>query len=220
MKRNPVPFLLFVAGVVAVGAMWYAFATTERSRYSQTLKVRQSASDDRIEMRVHHLSGPIADEYYSMEDSNGISTSTYRAVGSNGLTVRVVALPRQTVDVAFFFDKVVQDGIWELTNKPVRGDASLRYTIQVYQLTNGKHGSRQFTFTDPHYWATTGGHQYQIHLDKNKPVPNLLRMSSTTLVEPRYAKLVDDFLNYGSPDFREKIAAAQAKIRAYKGGNV
>ena len=217
MKRNPVPFLLFLAGVVAVAAMWYAFATNERSRYAQTLKVQQSHSDIKLGMQIHHLTGPFTDEYYDLDDRDGISTSDYRAVGRSGVTVRVAALPRQTVDVAFFFDKVVQDGIWELSNRPVRGDASARYTIQVYQLTNGKHGSRRFTFTDPHYWATTGGHQYHIHLDKNKPVPNFLQMSSTVLVEPRYEKLVNDFLQYGSPAFREKIAAAQAKIRGTSG---
>ena len=81
-------------------------------------------------------------------------------------------------------------------------------------MTNGKHGSHEFSFTDPHYWATTGGHQYTIHLDRNKPVPNLLQMSSTVLVEPRYEKIVDAFLDYGSEAFRSKVAAAQSKLRS------
>jgi hypothetical protein len=210
--------LLFLAGFVAVGAMWYAFATTERNRYAETLRVEQSKSDVKLGMQIHHVSGAIANEFYDMEDRDGISSSDYRAVGRNGMTVKVAALPRQTVDVAFFFDKVVQDGIWELDNRPLRGDASISYTIQVYQLTNGKHGSRRFTFTDPHYWATTGGHQFHIHLDKNKPVPNVLQMSSKVLVEPRYEELVNDFRRYGSPAFREKIVAAQAKVRESAGG--
>jgi hypothetical protein len=147
-----------------------------------------------------------------MDDKDGTSTSEYRVIGRSGLVVRIEDLPRRTTDVPFFFDQTVSDGIWDLPDRPVRGDASVQYTIDVYQLSNGKHGSHQFTFTDPHYWATTGGHQFHIHLDKNKPLPDLLHMSSTTLIEPRYEKLVNDFRAYGSPLFRSKIDAAQARV--------
>jgi hypothetical protein len=211
--RNPVPWFVFFAGFVAVALMWRYFAIEHSDEYAAVRKVARSHSDIKLGMQIHHTDGPISDEYYQMEDVDGVSTSEYRAVGRNGTTVKVDALPRQTFDVAFLFDRAVADGIWELADRPIRGDATTRYTVDIYQLTNGKHGSHHFSFTDPHYWATTGGHQFHIHLDKNKPVPDLLRMSSTVTVEPRYERLVGDFLTFGTAQFKEKIAQAQAKIR-------
>jgi len=212
--RNPVPLFVFLMGFLAVALMWHYFAVEHGDEYAAVRNVARSHSDIRLGMQVHHAAGSISDEFYSMEDRDGLSTSEYRAVGRDGTTIKVDALPRATVDVAFLFDRAVADGIWELSDRPLRGDASTRYTIDIYQLTNGKHGSRRFTFTDPHYWATTGGHQFHIHLDKNKPVPNFLQMSSTVLVEPRYERLVKDFLGYGTSQFKDKIVQAQAKLRA------
>jgi len=214
--RNPVPLFIFLMGFLAVALMWRYFAIEHPDEYAAVRKVAHSHSDIKLGMQVHHTNGSISDEYYSMEDRDGLSTSQYRAVGRDGTSIKVDALPRQTVDVAFLFDRAVADGIWDLTNRPVRGDASTSYTIDIYQLTNGKHGSRSITFTDPHYWATTGGHQFQIHLDKNKPVPDLLQMTSTVAVEPRYERLVKDFLSYGTGQFKAKIAQAQAKLRALR----
>jgi hypothetical protein len=196
--------------------MWRYFAIEHSGEFEAVRKVARSQSDIRFGMQIHHTTGPISDEFYQMEDRDGISTSEYRAAGRNGVTVKVDALPRQTVDVPFLFDRTVVDGIWELSNRPIRGDATTRYTVDVYQLSNGKHGSHRFSFTDPHYWATTGGHQFHIHLDKDKPVPDFLRMSSTVLVEPRYERLVKDFLAFGTPQFKEKVAEAQAKLRETK----
>ena len=105
-------------------------------------------------------------------------------------------------DVAYLFGQTVQDGYWDLGDQPPRGDTSTQYTISVKQLVDGQHGEHQFTFTDPQYWATTGGHQFHITLDRNKPVPDLVSMKSTVIVEPRYGKLVDDILEFGSPGFR------------------
>jgi len=214
--RNPVPWLVFLAGMAAVAIMWYYFAIENKDEYAKVRQVARSHSDIKLGMQIHHSNGPISDEFYQMEDRDGSSSSEYRAVGRNGVTVRVDALPRETFDVAFLFDRTVVDGIWELSDRPIRGDATTRYTVDIYQLTNGKHGSHRFSFTDPNYWATTGGHQFHIHLDKNKPVPDLLRMSSTTLVEPRYQRLVTDFLTFGTPQFKEKVAEAQAKLREAK----
>jgi hypothetical protein len=162
---------------------------------------------------VTHDAGPIVREEYSMADLDGISSATYRAVGRDGVTIRVESLARQTYDVSFFFEKAVQDGIWELRSKPPRGDTSTQYAMTVYQLVDEQHGSHTIQFTDPHYWATTGGHQFHITLDRSKPVPDLVQLKSTSLVEPRYARLVGDFRSFGSPAFRSKVAAAQTRLR-------
>jgi hypothetical protein len=215
-NRNLIPLLIFLAGAAAVAFAWVLFAMTEQGRYDATLKVAHSRSVIKLGMSIHHATGPISDETYLMNDIDGASSSEYRAIGRTGTTIKVNALPHQTVDVAFFFDRTVSDGIWELASRPVRGDADTRYTVSIYQMTNGQHGSHSFTFTDPHYWATTGGHQYRIHLDKKKPVPDLLTMSSTIVVEPRYERLVNDFLGFGATSFRAKIAAARAKLSGAK----
>jgi hypothetical protein len=215
-RRSVIPILIFLAAAFAVGLAWLLFAKTEQGRYDATLKVLHSRSVIKLAMDVHHATGPISDEIYRMDDIDGASSSEYRAVGRGGTTIKVNALPHQTVDVAFFFDKTVSDGIWELANRPVRGDADTSYTISIYQESNAAHGSHKFTFTDPHYWATTGGHQYHIHLDKKKPTPDLLTMSSTVVVEPRYERLVNDFLGFGATSFRSKVTAARAKLTGKK----
>ena len=212
MRRNPVPPLVFLALLLSIAGGWWLFSKTESGRYDATRRIAQSRSEIRLSMTVRHRSGPISEEEYRLADLNGLSQAEYRAVGRNGVTVRVDSLPHETFDVSFLFDQAVVDGIWELASKPARGDTSSLYTISVSQLTDNQHGSHQFEFTDPHYWASTGGHQFTIHLDRTKPLPDLLRMSSTTLVDPRYEKLADDFERFGSPEFRERIADARTKI--------
>ena len=39
-------------------------------------------------------------------------------------------------------------------------------------------------------------------------------MTSTVMVEPRYERLVGDFQIFGTAQFKEKVAQAQAKIRS------
>lgn len=212
MFRNPVPPLVLLAGLVAIAGAWWLFDRTEAGRYESARQVAHSRSEIRLSMVVRHEIGPIAQERYQMSDLDGLSSSEYRAVGRDGISIRVESLPHETTDVSFFFDKTVQDGIWEITDQPPRGDTSTQYTLSVSQLTDNQHGSRTVTFTDPHYWATTGGHQFKLHLDRNKPVPNLLTLSGKSLVDPRYQKLVDDFRNFGSPTFRARIAGVQARL--------
>jgi len=217
--RNPIPKLVFLTAIVAIGGAYWLFQTTLLPRYAGTRAVLASRSELRLAMTVHHATGPITEESYAMSDIDGLSSSSYRAQSRNGVQITIAERPRRTIEagpnVAYFFQQAVADGIWELTTKPPRGDTSTQYTIDVYQRTGDAHGSRRITFTDPHYWATTGGHQFHLVLSKNKPLPDLLNVSSTTLIEPRYQKLVDDFRSFGPESFREKIAAAQSRLKAH-----
>jgi len=214
VRFKPVPVLVFLGFLAAIGLAALLFAARESARYAATRRVAATPSAIRLGMTIRRTKGPIAEEDYLMDDIDGLSTSEYRAVNRKGTVIKVEALPRETTDVAFLFDKLVSDGIWDLRNKPPRGDTSTTYSVHIYQLTNGQHGSRDFAFTDPHFWATSGGHEFKIHLDKNKPVPDLLHMSSTSLIEPRYAKIVSDFTNFGTPAFRARIVATQARLRS------
>ena len=215
MRRNPIPILILVLSIAGLLAAYAMFSRSIVPRYAGARKVLSRPSDIRLSLTLRHDRGPIVEEDYAMRDTDGVSASSYRAVGRNGTAITVEERPRVSLDaanVAFLFGRVVQDGIWELTNRPPRGDASTHYTVHVYQLIDDQHGSRDYTFTDPHYWATTGGHQFHITLAKNKPVPDLLTMSSTVLVEPRYEALVEDFRSFGPDSFRAKAAQARARL--------
>lgn len=213
MLRNPVPPLILLATLIALAAAFVSFQRTVVPNALATHRVLYSASDIRLDMKVRYSRGPLVEEEYSMSDKDGVSASQYRGVGRGGSQITVKERPRATIEdgpnVAFFFGKTVQDGIWELGSKPPRGDTSTSYRITVYQLTGDQHGTHGFAFTDPGYWATTGGHQFHLKLSKDKPIPDLLQLSSTVLVEPRYQKLVDDFRTFGPLSFRKDVASAQ-----------
>jgi hypothetical protein len=213
VSRNAIPIFVLIACLVALVSGWWIFAGNEANRHAQVRKIANSFSDVKLGLTIQHDNGSIAEEDYRMEDRNGISTSTYRAIGRGGTTIKIENMPHETFDVSFLFGQVVQDGIWELQTRPPRGDTSTHYTVDVYQFTNGQHGSHEFTFTDPQYWASTGGRQYTIHLDKTKPVPtDLLQLSSTSLTEPRYGAIVKDFMTFGSNEFRKRIADAKVRL--------
>jgi hypothetical protein len=218
MRRNPIPLLILVAALIGLGGAYAFFEQTVVPRYEATRSVLASRSDLELRMLVAYARGPLVEEDYTMRDADGVSSAEYRGIGRNGLQITIAERPRKTIeegsDVAYLFGQAVQDGIWELRSKPPRGDATARYTISVYQLTGTSHGSYRFSFTDPRYWATTGGHQFHIKLDKNKPLPDLLNLTSTVVVEPRYQKLVDDFRTFGPQSFRTKVAAAQTRLGA------
>jgi hypothetical protein len=218
VRISPVPAFIFLALVAALVGGWQMFARTESGRYEAARTVAHSRSEIRLELTMTRRTGPIAEESYRMTDNNGVSAIEYRATSRTGTTVRVDSPARKTKetgsDVAYLFGQVVQDGIWELNDRPARGDTSTTYTLYVWQLVSGQQGQRRITFTDPHYWASTGGHQFHITLDKNKPVPDLVQLKSTALIEPRYEKLVADFLSFGSPAFRATVAAQRARLAA------
>lgn len=218
MRRNPIPPLILLISLAGLALAYGFFQAAVLPRYKASRAVLTSKSELRLSLAIAYERGPLAEETYAMSDVDGVSRSTYRATGRKGVQISITERPRATTEdgpnVAYFFQRAVADGIWELTTKPPRGDTSARYTLDVYQLVNGQHGSRHMVFTDPHYWATTGGHQFTLKLDRNKPVPDLVHMSSTTLVEPRYARIVADFREFGPPSFRQKVSAARLRLGA------
>jgi hypothetical protein len=218
VRRNVVPLLILGLALVGLACAYVLFQKSVLPRYEATRGVLARRTVLKIAMRVVHDTGPIVEEDYAMSDVDGVSESTYRVLGRKGTLITIVERPRATLEygtnVAFFFQEAVGDGVWELRSKPPRGDTTTHYRISVYQVADGAHGSHAFSFTDPHYWATTGGHQFHILLDKNKPVPDLLHLTSTVPVDPRYEKLVAAFRAFGPEGFRAKIAAARERLGA------
>lgn len=214
MRRNPVPILITIFAVAMLVAGWVFLRGFELARTGEVDRIASAPSAVYLRMTIRYDKPPVFEEDYRMQDVNGISTSRYKITGYSGKVISIIAPPDRTYTVSFFFEKLVQDGIWKVSNRPPRGDTSKHYTLYIKQQVQHEQGSRTILFTDPKYWATTAGRQYHIHLDKNKATPDLLKMQSTALADPRYAKLVNDFLTFGHQSFRSRVARAQATIRS------
>ena len=212
LRRHGFPLFGGLALVLALVAGFGIFGSIEASRMEAAHRVLTSPSDIRLGLTIAYDAGPIQRESWDIRDRDGISTAKYRVDGRNGLTIRLATKPEETTDVSFLFGLLVNDGIWDLRGHPPRGDSNAHYRVDVFQLIDGAHGGYHFEFTDPHYWATTGGHQMTIHLDPHRSVrDSLIDVTSTTLVEPRYQRVIDDFRAFGTEEFRTKVAESRAR---------
>ncbi len=213
MRRFPTTLVILVIAVVGLVAGWRIFWPSESQRYQAVNTVRQQRSELHFSETVTHAKGPIAREEWRLDNVNGKSTASYSAQNRAGTRIAKFTEPIQGYDVTFAFEKLVQDGIWDLhTPHPFRGKTDDIYTISVAQVAGDRSGKHTFSFADPHYLATTAGRQYNIHLDKNKPVPDLLTLNSTSTADARYQKIVDDFASFGPPRFKKTVAAAREKL--------
>jgi hypothetical protein len=163
-------------------------------------------------MTIQYSKPPVDSEEYRMSDVEGVSQFRYEIRGSDGRRITVNAPAARVYDVSFFFGRLVQDGIWQLTDKPALSGAVSRYTVYVKQVVDYKHGERTVTFTDPHYWATKAGREYEIDLSKGVP-SDLVHIASSQVADPRYEQIVKDFYDFGPDVFRHNVAAAQDTIR-------
>lgn len=215
MRRSSIiPIAILVIALIGAAIGWKIYWPIESQRYAATRVVERSHSTIRLTYTVLHERGPISREELTFTNVDGKANVAYQGTNRPGTAIARFSEPVDGYQVATLFGETVHDGVWELRTAPPRGDTTTTYSISVYQLTNNQSGSHSFTFTDPKYWATTAGRQYHIHLERNKPVPDLLTLSSTALAEPRYGKLVQDFGAFNPPGFRATLAAARAKLRA------
>lgn len=179
-------------------------------------RIRQSVSVLDLSLAIKYDKPPIYLEQYSFRNDNGVSTAQYKIQGYNGKVVTITLPPDKTYAVTFLFQEVVQDGIWQLMNKPAAGDTSALYTLHIHQVADKEQGSRTVLFTDPKYWALQAGRQYEIQLSPNSPTPDLTKLKSTTLADPRYLKIVQAIRSFGSESFQKKVRQAQALVRSSK----
>ncbi len=207
----PWAIFIFVAVMTIVGIRLYA-SHPEFASLSAVEKVKNQPSALFARLAISYDKPPIYEEEYDMSDVDGKSKFSYRIRSFAGKQVTISEpTPLAMTDVSFFFGALVQDGVWDLVDKPPRGNTSAHYTVYVKQAADFKQGDRTIVFTDPHYWATTAGRQYTIDLRKTNP-NDLLKLSSSQLADPRYQQVVNDFLAFGPPEFRAKVAAARASI--------
>ncbi len=214
MRRLPLLqifiILVIVAGLVAG---WRIYGPGEMGRFAPVRRAQSAPSGLYARMTIRYPKPPIYEEAYRMQDVDGVSSFEYRVRGYGCAQITIKAPAGPMFDVSFFFGRLDQDGIWQLVNRPPRPNPDAYYTVYVKQVADFKQGDRTVTFTDPHYWATTAGRQYQIDLSKQNP-NDLLHMQSTQLADPAYQTIVADFRNFGPPEFRANVAKARARVRS------
>jgi hypothetical protein len=215
MRRFPTTLVVLVIMVVGLIAGWRLFWPSETQRYEAVKTVRAQRSEIHLSEAIVHAKGPISREELRLDNVDGKSTASYSVADRRGYVARF-SQPIQGYDVTFAFDLLVRDGIWELQRpRPFHGSTGEVYTVGISQVAGERAGRHSFTFADPHYLATTAGRQYEIHLDRTKPVPSqadLLKLDSTSSADPRYEKIVADFASFGPPRFKRTVAAARAKL--------
>jgi hypothetical protein len=212
MRRStvvPLAIFLFVVVMIVIGG--FIYWKPETGRIQSVARIASQPSAIYASLLLQYAHPPIYQEEYTMQDVEGVSTFQYRIRAYSGKQITLTAPSRVMTDVSFFFGKLVLDGVWNLTDKPPRGNTNILYTVYVKQKADFKQGDRTIVFTDPHYWATTAGRQFQIDLRKTNP-NDLLHLQSTQLADPHYQEVVNDFLNFGPPAFRDKIAQVRAQI--------
>ncbi len=212
MRRFPTTVFAIVLAIIGLIVGWRVFYKDETSRFHAVQQVRNQRSELHFGEAITHDKGAIAREEWRLDNVNGTSTASYTAQNRAGTRIAKFTENIPGYDVTFAFEKLVQDGIWQLQTRPLRGTTDNVYTVSVAQIAGDRSGSHKFTFTDPHYLATTAGRQYHIHLDKNKPVPNLVTLQSTSIADARYQKIVDEFASFGPPRFKKTVAAAREKL--------
>lgn len=205
---------VFVVVFIILGTVFIRWPDFQHK--PEVSRVRGSASVLDLGLTIKYDKPPIYLEQYTMHNDNGTSTAQYKVQGYSGKVVTITLPPDRTYTVTFFFEQVVQDGIWQLMNKPPAGNTDALYTLHIHQVAASEQGSRTITFTDPKYWALEAGRQYHIELSKNSPVPDLTKLQSTTLADPRYLQIVQAFRDFGPESFRAKVRQAQALVRASK----
>jgi hypothetical protein len=211
MRRFPTALVILLFSAFMAYTGYRIYWHEETSRIDAVAKVRDQRSEIYAHLLIRYENPPVYEEEYKMQDVEGVSTFQYRIRTYSGTQVTVKAPPAAVHDVSYFYGKLDQDGVWQIVNQPDRGDTNTRYEVYVKQLADFKQGDRTVTFTDPHYWATTAGRQFNINLSKTNP-NDVLKMKSTVLADNRYQTVVNDFRAFGPDSFRAKIAALRKKF--------
>ncbi|MFN2448989.1 MAG: hypothetical protein ABR508_04240 [Candidatus Baltobacteraceae bacterium] len=201
---------VFVVVFVICGLVFFRWHDFEDKAAVHRVLTSRSVLD--FSLKVQYGKPPVYNELYHLHNDNGTSSAQYRIQGYSGKVVTITLPPDKTYAVTFLFQELVQDGIWQLTNKPDAGNTDAHYTLHVFQVADKEQGSRTITFTDPHYWAVTAGRQYHIALSRNGPTPDLTKLESTSIADPRFENIVTAFRTFGPASFRARVRQARNLI--------
>ena len=102
------------------------FYHSETSRFAAVKNVRNQRSELHFGETIVHAKGPIARETWRLDNIDGVSSAAYSAENRAGTRVAKFTEPITGYDVTFAFEKLVQDGIWQLQTRPLRGNPDPR----------------------------------------------------------------------------------------------
>ena len=154
MRRFPIEIVIVALCVVIADLGLADLRCGEMGRFAPVIHAQRAPSELYARLTIHYAKPPIDTEEYRMSDIEGVSSFQYSIRGYDGRQITVNAPPARVYDVSFFFGRLVQDGVWDLVNRPSLPDANAHYTVYVKQLADYQNGQRTVTFTDPQYWAT------------------------------------------------------------------
>ncbi|MGH7737960.1 MAG: hypothetical protein ACREMP_08880 [Candidatus Tyrphobacter sp.] len=216
--RFPVGLVVGIFIIVAILVAWHFVPPIDWKTFTGAADVQSAPTDSYASLDIRYEHPPIFDERYVMEDRNGASSFAYTVVEAAGPRTResvtIKVPPHATYDVSFFFGQLVADGVWEVPSRPPRGDTSVGYTLTVRQTEDYQTNAHTVTFTDPHFWATVSGREFEIHLSPHGPLPNILELEGQGVHDARYEHLVDDFRTFGPAAFRAAVSRARANAHA------
>ena len=216
MRRFPIEIFIVVLAAVMLIVGWRIYGTGEMGRFGPAIHAQHAPSELYARLLIRYAKPPIFEEEYDTSDVEGVSTFRYRVRGTAGHQITVKAPAARVYDVSFFFGRLDQDGVWQLVDKPPLPNADAHYTVYVKQLADYQQGERTVTFTNPEYWASQAGRQYEIDLSKGVP-KDFVHVQSEQASAPHYQQIVTDFREFGPDEFRRNLELARARIRAMHG---
>ncbi|MBV8748988.1 MAG: hypothetical protein JO103_04680, partial [Candidatus Eremiobacteraeota bacterium] len=134
MRRFPTTLVVVLVVLAGAIAGWRIFWPSESQRYQAVQQVRASRSELHFSETILHAKGPIAREEWRLDNVEGVSTAKYAAQNRVGSRIARFTEPIQGYDVTFAFEKLVQDGLWKLQTRPLKGNTDNVYTVSVRQV--------------------------------------------------------------------------------------
>lgn len=213
MKESTRAILLFVILVGGATVSYLFFFKPFMQEQPKVQGVISANSTWSVTMQEYEMHGLISAETFRISNNNGATTMFYAATNRAGTVTKEFTAPLVGPAGTFLFEELRADGIWELEDKPVRPHPYDEYIIEVDQTLGDEGGTRSFGFSDPVYWATTRGQEYQLKLPPKGPIgnnANTLGIAGRSLKDPRYWKIVHLIRSFGPTS----VLAAEKKIRA------
>jgi hypothetical protein len=203
-------FVILVGGGIVSYLFFFKPFMQEQPKVRGVISANSTWS---VAMQAYEMHGPISAETFRISNDNGATTLFYAATNRAGTVTKEFTAPLVGPAGTFLFEELRADGIWELDDKPVRPHPYDEYIIEVDQTLGDEGGTRSFGFSDPVYWATTRGQEYQLKLPPKGAIgngANTLGTAGKALKEPRYLKIVTMIRAFGPAS----VLAAENRIRA------
>ncbi|MDQ2817430.1 MAG: hypothetical protein M3T49_04365 [Candidatus Eremiobacteraeota bacterium] len=176
-------------------------------------KVLNAHSTWTVTMQEYLHTGPLSAQTYRISNDDGKVTMFYSATNHGGSITKQFDVPLVGPAGTFLFEELRAQGIWELDDKPLRPNLSDEYIVEVQQTLGDEGGSRAFSFSDPHYWATTKAREFRLSLNPKHTGGDVgartIGDTGHPLRDDRYLQIVNRIKRFGS----QSVLDAENTIR-------